>query len=89
MHHFACVSADDLVRKLPDDIVKPFDFVIADESHALKSPTAQRTQVACQLIMQLTDCCWSVDCSASTAGRPSPPHINGYLTCKAVQLEEA
>ena len=41
-----CVPpADDLVKKLPEDVASEFGVIIADESHALKTPTAQRTQV--------------------------------------------
>ena len=36
--------------------MKPFDFIIADKSHALKSPAAQRTQVPCLLPCQSPDC---------------------------------
>lgn len=40
----------DLLRKFGGNIMKvPFNFFIADESHALKNPTAKRTKLAMEL----------------------------------------
>lgn len=42
----------DLIRKVPLHTLKRFQFIIADESHYLKSTTAQRTKTVTPLVKQ-------------------------------------
>lgn len=44
------IMSYDLVRKVPSDVLKRCQFIIADESHYLKSVAAQRTKIVTPLV---------------------------------------
>eukprot|EP00124_Ichthyophonus_hoferi_P006099 Ihof_evm1s1202 gene=Ihof_evmTU1s1202 len=47
-----CIVSYDLIRKMPYQMLQNYKFIIADESHYLKSQDAQRTNMVCPLIKE-------------------------------------